>query len=278
MESQTFESGSENPENLELSGLLSRFPLAEVMQFLGMSEKSGELRITEKDGSSIFKLFFQNGQLVHAEGHDLEGMAAFEIALLLQQGSFLFHAGLTPRKCTLDKPVHFLLLESQRRVDELREINNRIPPGDNVLFIVGSQDSIPGLSTLEWQVLSMINGRRTLSRICQKMGDELTAKKGIQSLMAKGLITARSDREEWHAMVPKPVSVSRVREERPYPPLLRTNLLLKAIDGKSNLLELQNKLRCREGELLEDVKVLHETRWIEFTVEDEKVFQRMRQD
>jgi len=265
-------------DNLELSGLISRFPLVEVLQFLGMTEKTGELRISGTPGERFFSLFFSAGNMVHAVSDELEGMAAFEIALLLQTGHFRFHVGNQPDRRSMDKPVQHLLLESQRRVDELREVNTCIPPAESVLFIVGRQETIPTLNTFEWQVVSLINGRRTLQRICQKLGDELTAKRAIQTLVAKGLITARSGDEEWHGLVPQPVSVGRVREERPYPPLLRTNLLLKAIDGERNLLKLQKTLRCRDSELFEDVKVLHETRWIEFSDREEKVFQRLRHD
>lgn len=265
-------------EELELSGLLARFPLIEVLQFLGMTAKTGELRITGTADGDVFSLYFQEGHLVHASGGDFEGMAAFEIALTLHQGYFRFLADIPPPRQSLDSPVHHLLLESQRRVDELREVNSRIPPRESILFIVARQEIVPALNTLEWQVISLINGRNTLQRICQKLGDELTAKKAIQSLMEKGLVTARASEEEWHALVPQPVPFDRVREERPYPPLLRTNLLLKAIDGQRSLLQLQKSLRCRDPELLEDVKVLYQTRWIEYTPADENVFRRLLRD
>lgn len=46
---------------LKLSGYVAEFPLAEVIQFLGMTEKSGALRIYLEKNEETVSLFLKRG-------------------------------------------------------------------------------------------------------------------------------------------------------------------------------------------------------------------------
>jgi hypothetical protein len=94
-------------------------------------------------------------------------------------------------------------------------LQSQLPPEDAVLYIVSHQEEVPRLDTFEWRIISMVNGRRTLKRICEKVGDELEVKKNV--------ISTTSGEASWKELIPLLVSSRDLTIDRPYPPLLRTN-------------------------------------------------------
>jgi hypothetical protein len=265
-----------NENSLQLSGFVSEFPLLEVIQFLGMTEKSGALCISREKKEDTVTLFFKEGKLLHAASSDSEGLSTFYAVLAMEKGYFKFISGEAVPAITIDKPVHFLILESQRRKDELNHLQRLLPPEDTVLFIVPNLESVPKLDTFEWKIISMINGRRSIKRICEKIGDELEVKKNLLKLLSKGVIDTGSSDSAWKGLIPILIPSRDLKSDRPYPPLLRTNLLLKSIDGKTNMQNLAAKLKVTENELVEDIKLLYETQWIKFSMSQEKVFVRLK--
>jgi len=266
------------PSPFELSGFLEQFPLVDVVQLIGMSQKTGELRLASREADIQASLFFRDGQLLHATYNDEGGTEAAEKILSLEEGFFKFVTHQLPAQISINKPVHFVLLESQRRSDELKNLSEKLPPDDTVLFICPDLDHIPALNTREWKVISLINGRRTIRRICHRLGDELGTKQILHYLIQNRLVTSDSDQNEWEKIVPRPRSYEPIHTERPYPPLLRTNLLLKAIDGTTDLGQLKKTLRLSDTDLIEDLKLLFDTRWITFNPEDAKIFERIRHE
>ena len=83
---------------------------------------------------------------------------------------------------------------------------------------------------------------------------------------------------DWESLIPILIPSRDLTADRPYPPLLRTNLLLKAIDGKTTLLDLMAKLNIKENELVEDIKLLYDTQWIKFTPSQETIFKRFKNE
>jgi len=240
--------------------------------------QNGALRIFYSDEKENISLYIRDGNLIHASSSDMVGLNAFFKALKSESGYFKFLTGETQDEVSINKPIAFLLLESQHRADELRHLQNLLPPDDSVLFIVPDPGEIPRLNTSEWRVLAMVNGRRTLKRICDKIGDELQVKKILLELFNKKLTSITSGEASWKELVPIPVPSHELTADRPYPPLLRTNLLLKAIDGKTPLKDLIVKLNLKENDLAEDIKLLVDTRWIGFPHAQAALFSRLRHE
>ncbi len=262
----------------KLSGFVSEFPIVEVLQFLGMTHKNGKLRIIQENGHHELSLYFNEGDLVHAEGEELEGLQAFYHITKLKAGYFKFESGLKASQQTIDCPLSILLLDSQKRLDELKHLQSRLPHEDSVLYLVQEVAKVPPLTPQEWRVLSMINGRRSIKRISDKFDDELEAKNTILNLLLKGLINTFSDETAWKLLTPSIKSSGEINDQRPYPLRLRTNLLLKSINGKSTLMELMINLNINESDMLEDVRLLHETQWIVFPKTQEKLFARLKNE
>lgn len=253
-----------NNRAFRLSGDISDFPLAEVIQFLGMTRKTGELRIYSGEPSQWASLFFQEESLLHARVDQVEGMEAFLRIITREKGQFHFFSDLLPEKQSIGKPVHYLMLQVQSQLDELRHLDRILPPLDTTLALNPSVDPIPRLNTQEWMVLSQINGRRTLGQIIEHSADELGSKKILHRLLGHRLITPAALVDRLSPLYPALVDSTSTQSERAYPPRLRTNLLLKAIDGQKNLKQLCDSLGLKERDLIEDIKLLLDSGWIRF--------------
>lgn len=252
-----------------LSGQISDFPLMDVIQFLGMTRKTGELRIFNGKADSWASLYFQDELLVHAQWEQYAGVEAFLKILSRDNGHFHFFSGQTPSDRSINKPVHYLMLQLQSELDEMRNLQKILPPSDTVLIISSLVDSVPKLNSREWLILSQINGRRTLGQIVARSGEELSTRKILHRLFSERLIAPLSEKMNLSRLVPGPLDSDQSGADRPYPPRLRTNLLLKEIDGKRDLLEIAGFLNLKERDLIEDVKLLLDSKWITFAGDEQ---------
>jgi hypothetical protein len=256
----------------QLKGKLADFDLTEVIQFLNLNRKSGELAIHNSGHDLLGSLFMLDGELVHACFNGSHGLTAFDRILHLAEGYFIFLADKQAPARSIEMPIQILLMEAHVRQDELRHLLNELPIPETFLTLVSDIASVPPLNTSEWKVLSLVNGRRTISRISQKSGDELGALRALHALIAKGLVAPMATESPLFPLIPSFQSSSAISAERPYPPRLRTNLLLKAIDGRRSLKQLADCLKVEFPELIEDIRLLLELKWISFNAEDEHVW------
>jgi len=262
----------------QLKGKLTDFNLQEVVQFLHMNRKTGELAIYADDHTQLGSVFLIQGELVHANLNDFSGTDAFSQIMMLDRGYFIFLTGRISQNLTIERPLEVLLMEVHIRHDELRRYRGELPPPETVLSIVNDLETVPSLTTQEWKILALINGKRSIGRIAQKAADEHAALGALHSLLVKGLITVTTTKSPVLALTPQPLPASGEHGERPYPPRLRTNLLLKAIDGRTTLAKLADSLQIDMQELAEDIRLLLELRWISFPAADEKAWRQYCQD
>jgi len=262
----------------QLKGGLADFRLPEVVQFLHMNRKTGELALYADDHSHTGSVFLIQGELVHANLNECSGVAAFDRIMLLDRGYFIFLTDRISQSLTIERPVQALLMEAHVRQDELSRFRAELPPSETVLSIVNDVASAPSLTTLEWKILSLVNGKRTIGSVIQKINDEHAVLGILHSLMAKGLITGQMAASPLLDLTPAPFPATHIVGERPYPPRLRTNLLLKAIDGCTSLNQLAEKLNMEMAELIEDIRLLLELNWISLNAGDERTWRLYCQD
>ena len=208
-----------NKTTFKLSGFISEFPLIDVIQFLGMTGKNGCLHIFKESEDESSSLYFSEGNLVHARSNGSEGLETFYTVLAEEKGYFEFASGEEPDNNTIDKPINILLLESQKRLDEIKHVESRLPAEQATLFIVPNIPTVPALTPYEWRIISLINGRRSIKRIYEKMGDPLTAKFSILELLEKGLVSTVSEDSGWKSLVPLLKPSSELKTDRAFPPL-----------------------------------------------------------
>jgi len=103
-----------------LSGKLSMMALAELVQTLHNSRKTGVLRVKSADDEG--EIHFAEGNVRHAQLGNTGGEEAFYQLLTWAEGSFVFKGGTAEAEPTIFRATMGLLMEGMRRQDELRKM------------------------------------------------------------------------------------------------------------------------------------------------------------
>jgi hypothetical protein len=101
---------------LELWGNLRDFSLPDIIQLVGFGRKTGALSVEHKGIGSM--LYFQQGNVVHAEMGDVEGQEAVFRLFRLTDGEFRFRADVQPSHRTIFMDPTNLVMEAARLLDE----------------------------------------------------------------------------------------------------------------------------------------------------------------
>ena len=104
-------------------GSVSDFQLSDLIQLNCLGRLTSALKINSEDDSGI--LYFQEGNITHAETTRLEGEAAFYYIMSWQGGEFQVIRNHTSNRDTINKGWQSLLLESLRRIDENSDLAKR---------------------------------------------------------------------------------------------------------------------------------------------------------
>ena len=177
---------------MELSGSLKEFGLAGLLQVVENERKTGLLKVV--DGEKSGSIFVEEGKIVHTSLGELSGEEAFYRLALWEEGEFSFHTGEAPAEQTIFRSNRTILLEAACRIDEWRRLTKRIPSTD-VVPVIGSpkETGRVHLNTMEWKVLSKINGSRSVREIAELSGvTEHHAMKVIYDLLEAKVVTLRS--------------------------------------------------------------------------------------
>lgn len=97
-------------------GSVADFQLSDIIQLNCLGRLTSALKISCEDEKGI--IYFQDGNIVHAESNHLSGEAAFYYIMSWQGGEFSVMRNQRCKKETISRGWQSLLLESLRRVDE----------------------------------------------------------------------------------------------------------------------------------------------------------------
>lgn len=103
---------------MELSGNLGDFGLPDIVQLVAFGRKTGALQV--EDGRGGASLYFEDGNVVHAEHRGEEGERAAYSLLGIQDGHFRFQSEIAAPGRTLSMDPTNLILEAARQLDEAR--------------------------------------------------------------------------------------------------------------------------------------------------------------
>jgi len=175
---------------MAFQGSLAELHLPDIIQLVSVSGKTGVFHLT--DGPRRGEIFLNEGQIVHAVlDEDVVGEEAVYSLAIWRQGEFRFEAGATPSRQTIQKSNTSLLMEAARRLDEWRVLAKKIPSVDLVpeFVILENREGQINLNTMEWLLLSKIDGRRSVRAIATATGlSAFDAAKLLYGLVATGLI------------------------------------------------------------------------------------------
>jgi Domain of unknown function (DUF4388) len=187
---------------MSLQGSLKHLHLADVIQLISVSGKTGLFHLKRGDTAGL--LYLKDGNIVHAEVGDIKGEdAVYELAIW-DDGEFYFEPDIEPKVRSINKSNTNLLMEAARRMDEWRVLSRKIPSLELVPEFILEQSQDRGqiqLSTSEWVILTRINGKnniRAISRLCNIPVFEVC--KILYGLVTHSLINLKTP----HGAVPQP--------------------------------------------------------------------------
>ena len=103
-------------EDRALEGNLQMMSMASIIQI--NCEERNQAQLTINHLGKVGIIFFEVGEIIHAETEGLVGEDAIYSLLTWEDGSFQVKIGAEPRSRTIDRPWSGLLLEGMRRIDE----------------------------------------------------------------------------------------------------------------------------------------------------------------
>jgi predicted regulator of Ras-like GTPase activity (Roadblock/LC7/MglB family) len=92
--------------------------LSDVLQFLHSTGRTGELLVQGGPNGHEARVFFENGNAYHAEGHGVEGIETLVEVISWVEGGFRFSADDHSTKVTIEVPLPNALVEAARLLDE----------------------------------------------------------------------------------------------------------------------------------------------------------------
>ena len=180
-----------------MTGTLGLFSLVDLFQLIAASARTGRLGVFHPEGTA--RIYFNDGQVTHAEFNDVEGEAAIYALFEDERGSFDFQMGIPASKRSVQTSTENLLLEIIRRLDEAKR------DGDTGAGV--SAEAIPTFTetaadtskltfeSYELDVVRLIDGRLEVSDIAAKAGLSISdTKRVINRLIQLGIIKLRNRR------------------------------------------------------------------------------------
>jgi hypothetical protein len=179
---------------MSLQGSLKHLHLADVIQLISVSGKTGMFHLKKED--HVGQIYLKDGNIVHAEVDEIKGEEAVYELAIWSEGEFNFEPDVEPSVRTISKTNTNLLMEAARRLDEWRVLSKKIPSLDLIPEFVVDQNQDRGqiqLTTSEWLILSKINGKqdiRTISKNCNLAVFDVS--KVLYGLVTHGLVSLKN--------------------------------------------------------------------------------------
>jgi hypothetical protein len=174
---------------MAFQGSLAELHLPDIIQLVSVSGKTGVFHLI--DGDHRGQIWLVDGRIVHAEHEAQAGEEAVYTLAIWRTGEFRFDAGVAAPRQTIQKSNTNLLMEAARRLDEWRVLSKKIPSVELVpeFAVLESREGQINLNTMEWLLLSKIDGQRTIRQIAAAAGmGVLDAAKLLYGLVATSLI------------------------------------------------------------------------------------------
>ncbi len=112
---------------MALTGTLSDIGVIDLIQFPNKGRRTGELIIVAQKEEA--RLYYLEGNLIHAVSGDLEGMDALVEVVSLSEGEFEFRSGVESERKTITMDLHRTLMMALKtrdeRMEEVRKNKNR---------------------------------------------------------------------------------------------------------------------------------------------------------
>ncbi len=177
-----------------IQGSMREAPLADIIQLVGRSGKSGCFHVQQEARRA--RIYLKDGRLVHAETSSTEGLdALLEVAMWLD-GRYHFEASATEVPTTLTRPNGALLMAFGERMDEWRILSQKIPSLDLYPVSTLLPGEVPeGIGPREASLLAVATGFCSVSELAELAGQPaLDLAKDIYGLVLAGFVAMKGIR------------------------------------------------------------------------------------
>jgi hypothetical protein len=193
---------------MAFQGSLAELHLPDIIQLISVSGKTGVFNLV--DGALRGQIFLNEGKIVHAQLEDITGEEAVYALAIWSQGEFKFEPGIATDQKTIAKSNTNLLMEAARRLDEWRVLSKKIPSTDLLpeFVILENREGQINLNTMEWLILSKIDGHRSIKQIAAGGGlSAFDVSKILYGLIAAGLIKLKEPVKAAPSPAPAPANI-----------------------------------------------------------------------
>jgi Domain of unknown function (DUF4388) len=148
--------GSKGAVPSGFQGSIGSLPLSDLLQLWSLNRFSG--LVTVRFEGETGRLYFADGEIVHADAGDLAGEAAARVIIGWPEGQFEIAENTTTLNRTIHKSLSHLLLDTHRELDERRRASGSPRRGGPPVASQGNEPSPPG-------VLERIRAIRGVTRL-----------------------------------------------------------------------------------------------------------------
>ncbi len=166
--------GDAGKRDAELEGKLSQISLADLLQMLHLSRKTGTLELLPDGAGERAVIQLSEGQISDAslplaDGSRIGGEKALFRLLALRQGHFSFLPGKRSTRARISEPTRTLLLEGARQQDEWKQLEGRVPgPDTPLVFKTPRRELEARAQPLMREVLAAIDTYRRIGEILDR--------------------------------------------------------------------------------------------------------------
>ena len=179
-----------------IEGKLSHMPLPDLIQFLHLNRKEGELKVTSggKTGSVLMK----EGNICNATLEGAEREKALFRMLQWAEGGFEFTPGPVTSPKKIKGATGSVLMEGMRQFDEFRKRQDEFPGPKAILKLKVDPDSLPkGLQPVIHEIVQLVRANPRVFDLVERCHyPDYEVLRTISSMLAKGVLEEEKGDEE----------------------------------------------------------------------------------
>lgn len=183
----SFKNGSQATAK-ELEGSLAHMSVPDILQFLHLNKKEGELRIIS--GEMCGMVLIKGGEIYNCVLDEAEKEKALFRMLQWNEGNFEF----IPGTVSIDKRIRSstgnLLMEGMRQIDEFRKKRDQLPDKKTVVRTKVELKALPkGLNPIIYELVELLKVYTRVEDIVEHCSyPDYEAYKSLATLISKGII------------------------------------------------------------------------------------------
>lgn len=138
----------------EIEGRLSHMSLADILQFLHLNKKEGELKLSANDRTG--SIYLKDGLIYNASTGGVEKEKALFRLLQWEDGKFEFIPGAVTAQKKIKSAAGNVLMEGMRQIDEFRKNIGQFPHRDTLIKAKLGAGSLPkGLQPVIYEIIQL---------------------------------------------------------------------------------------------------------------------------